>query len=82
MDHHDTEGPEAAGLRDAEELPVEEPGEELPGEDLLGGDDELDDEELSDEDLQFSTGGGMGPESYPPEADDDYAGNGAGRGPS
>lgn len=63
-------GPEA-DARDASR------GEELPSEDLLGDADELD-----TENLQSSTGGGMGPESFPPEEDDDYSGNGAGRGPS
>jgi hypothetical protein len=33
------------------------------------------------ENLQTSTGGGMGPESYPPDEEEDFSGNGAGRGP-
>lgn len=53
------------------------PGDTTPGEDLLGDADELD-----SENLQSSTGGGMGAESFPPAEDDDYSGNGAGRGPA
>lgn len=51
--------------------------DQLPGGDLLG-----DDEEFEAEGLQTSTGGGMGPESYPSEDEEDYSGNGADRGPS
>jgi hypothetical protein len=45
------------------------------------------DDETDSENLQTSTGGGMGPESYPPDDDEDlsgnggFSGNGAGRGP-
>jgi hypothetical protein len=46
------------------------------------GDDALgDDEEFDAENLQTSTGGGMGPASFPPD-DDEFSGNGADRGPS
>ena len=45
--------------------------------DQLGRDDEFD-----EDNLQTSTGGGMGPESYPPDDDENADGNGAGRGPS
>ena len=62
--------PRAAGADDI-------PDDQQPGADLLGDADELD-----TDGLQSSTGGGMGPESYGPEDDDDYSGNGAGRGPS
>lgn len=48
--------------------------------DQLGRDDEFD--EFDEESLQTSTGGGMGPESYPPDDDENADGNGAGRGPS
>jgi len=51
-----------------------------PGDDLLGG---AGNENLGvgeEDSLQMSTGGGMGPESYPPD-EDDSAGNGANRGP-
>lgn len=41
--------------------------------------DELD--EFDAENLQMSTGGGMGPESFPPDDDEDFRGNGADRGP-
>lgn len=73
-----------------EALPEEQPDEvfeadgdttgadpRAPGAEFLG-----DDEEFDDTDLQSSTGGGMGPESYPPAEDEDYSGNGADRGPS
>lgn len=47
------------------------------GDDLIG-----DDEEFHAENLQTSTGGGMGPASFPPDDDEDFSGNGADRGPS
>ena len=51
-----------------------------PGDDLLGGEGNEDLGVGEEDSLQMSTGGGMGPESYPPE-DEDYTGNGANRGP-
>jgi hypothetical protein len=51
-------------------------GDEVLGDDLLG-----EDEEFDAENLQTSTGGGMGPASFPPD-DDEFGGNGADRGPS
>ncbi|MGB3908881.1 MAG: hypothetical protein WBL06_00215 [Pseudolysinimonas sp.] len=50
---------------------------EQPGADLLG-----DETEFDAENLQTSTGGGMGPESFPPDDDENFSGNGADRGPS
>jgi hypothetical protein len=44
--------------------------------------DRIGDDELDSENLQTSTGGGMGPESYPPDDDEGSSGNGAGRGPA
>lgn len=63
--------------RDPGQAPDGTSDDALPGGDLLGDADGAD-----LENLQSSTGGGMGPESFPPEDDEDYSGNGAGRGPA